>query len=171
MASFTSTLTYFHDNPVYGHHIPVPRDHAEPFTSLNEKRVLCTLQGKVTIHAALMHDGKGDYFILANKTLRNKLGLSLGQDVKVSLETDNSPYGMEVPEELTELFSQDEEADNLFHSLTSGKQRSLIHWVSSVKNPDLRLKRGLVMTRHLKSSQGKLDWKKLNQELKDANNL
>lgn len=166
--TFTSTLEYFEHNAVYGHHIPVPAGMISHIIS-DDKRVLCTLNGDITLHSALMPDGKGGFYILINKEVRSKTGLVRGQEVTVELAPDTSRYGMDMPAELEELLAQEEEGDRLFHALTPGKQRSLIHWVSTVKSPEKRLKRALVMLRHLTGHKGKLDWKKLNEELKAAN--
>jgi hypothetical protein len=166
---FSSTLSHFHDSNVYGHHIPLPEGVMNQLENVTDKRVICTIEGKVTIHSALISDGKGSHYILINKEIRNKLGLRLGQEVSVELQPDTTRYGMEMPEELEELLLQDEMADKLFHDLTPGKQRSLIHWVSTVKSPDKRLKGALVMTRHLTGHNGKLDWKQLTAEMKADN--
>ncbi|MGB3181113.1 MAG: YdeI/OmpD-associated family protein [Cyclobacteriaceae bacterium] len=171
MVTLTTPLFYFRDNPVYGHHLPVPPEALNDLADLKDNRVLCTINGKETLHAALIPDGKGAFYILINKDVRNKLGLSQGQEVSISLRTDDSRYGMDMPEELGVLLDQEQTGSELFHKLTPGKQRSLIHWVGTVKHPDKRLKRANVMIRHLISLQGNIDYKQLNADMKVANQL
>jgi uncharacterized protein YdeI (YjbR/CyaY-like superfamily) len=67
-----------------------------------------------------------------------------------------------MPEELAELLAQDEEGDRLFHALTPGKLRTLLYLVGQPKSSDIRLHRALVVVEHLKTNQGKIDYKKLN---------
>ena len=67
------------------------------------------------------------------------------------------------------LLEQDEEGSKYFHQLTPGKKRSLIYLVGSVKNIDSQLNKGLAILDHLKAEQGNLDFKKLNQLIKEYN--
>jgi uncharacterized protein YdeI (YjbR/CyaY-like superfamily) len=79
-----------------------------------------------------------------------KLGVCFGDEVIVSLQADTSEYGMEMPEELSELLSQDEEGNRRFHLLTKGRQRYIIHYVSSVKSTQLRIDRAIMLIENLK---------------------
>lgn len=76
---------------------------------------------------------------------------------------------MEVPAEFDELLEQDKEGRGWFDKLSPGKKRTLIYFVSSVKNSDKRLLRSLVVLNHLKTEEGVIDFKKLNIEMKEAN--
>ena len=44
-----------------------------------------------------------------------------------------------------------------------------IHWSDNVKNPEIRIRRALVMVRHLINQLGEVDFKLLNQEMKEEN--
>ena len=68
----------------------------------------------------------------------------------VELVPDESEFGMPVPEELDELFAQDEEGFRRFCGLSPGKQRNIIHFVSSVKNSQSRIDRALKLINNLK---------------------
>ncbi len=144
---------------------------AEQFISGDDKRVICTVNGQVRYHAALLHDGMGGYMMLLNQARRKQLGVRAGDLLTIQLEKDTSEYGMPVSDELREVLDQDSDADILFHRLTPGKQRTLIHWTDNVKNPDIRIRRALVMTTHLTARQGTIDFKELNEELKEANRV
>jgi uncharacterized protein YdeI (YjbR/CyaY-like superfamily) len=74
-----------------------------------------------------------------------------------------------MPIELMEVLSQDEYADKLFHELTPGRMRNIIHSVSSVKSTDIRIRKALVYAEHLKKNKGKIEYKELAQEMKEAN--
>lgn len=109
------------------------------------------------------------YFINVNNERRKKLGLLLGELVEVHLEKDRSEYGMPMSDELREVFNQEEEASKIFHSLTAGKQRSLIYWTDNVKSSQIKIRRALVLVNHLLANKDNLDFKTLNAELKEAN--
>lgn len=166
---FTTTLANFHSN-LWQHHLPVPEDIARLFIEGDNRRVICRVNDFPAYHAALMKCI--DYwYILINKALKDKMGISEGDAVQVRLEKDTTEYGHEMAEELQTLLDQDEEGNLFFQSLTKGKQRSLIYIVNQVKNPQSRLNKALAIVHHLKEAKGSLDFKRLNEKIKYYNNL
>ncbi|MFY0600649.1 MAG: YdeI/OmpD-associated family protein [Cyclobacteriaceae bacterium] len=173
MITFKSVLSTFVDNKVYNLHIPVPRETIADMISggkENNIRVICSINEKVSIHSSLM-PRQGDFFILINKKLQNKLKIEVGDDLWVKLELDTSDYGMEMPEELAVLLEQDHEGDTHFHNLTSGKQRSLIYIVNQVKNKDSRMRKALAIVDCLNEMNGHLDYKRINEKIKEYNQM
>ena len=168
MQEFTTSIQK--SNSTLGWHftIPVIKYIAEKFTE-NDRRVMCSINGEKSFHAALMPDGKGDYFINLNREKRKKLGIAVGEPISITLTKDESKYGMPMPEEFGELLAIDDEGNQYFHALTPGKQRNLLHIIGKPKSSDIRLKKAIVVNEHLKKNQGKLDFKQLNQDFKDYN--
>ena len=167
---FTAVLAKS-ESPLWSFHIPVPEGVAQHFLSQNHKRVVCNLNGKEEFQCALMPKGDGSYFIIANKQLRNKLHLKVGDEVNVFLKKDESKYGLPMPEELQELLNQDGEGNRLFHALTPGKQRNLLYIAGKPKRAETRLKKSIVIVEHLKAQKGKIDFKQLNVDMKNANDF
>jgi len=167
---FTGTLQNF-DDSLWGFHILIPLEIANIFVKEKKnKRVICSFRNKEQIiHCALMPDGLGGWFINMNKELRKKLKLNHLDEIAISIEEDNSKYGMPMPEEFQELLDYDPEGDVLFHQLTAGKQRSLIHFISKYKAVDTRINKALIIVDYLKQTQGELDWKELNEAFKRGN--
>jgi len=89
--------------------------------------------------------------------------------VTLKIEKDHSEFGHEVPESFQTLLEQDPIGKAHFDALTPGKQRSLIYVVGKVKNIDSQLNKGLAILDHLKSVNGKLDFKQLNTLIKEYN--
>ena len=167
---FTSTLSKF-DSLLWGFHITVPDEVARPFLSKNKKRVVCTINGTETFQCALMPQKNGPHFINLNKKLRDKLRLRIGMEVRAKLKEDRSKYGLPMPDEMEELLQQDPEGDQIFHALTPGKQRSLLYIAGKPKRSETRLKKAIVIIEHLKVNQGKIDFKRLNEDMKEANRI
>ncbi|WP_421976260.1 YdeI/OmpD-associated family protein [Roseivirga seohaensis] len=167
MVSFTTTLAQFHYEH-WSYHLPVSPEITAQFTNGNNRRVKCLINNKITIHTALMPINEGSY-ILVNQKIRTKLNISEGDKVEVTLEKDNSEYGIPMPESFNVLLDQDEVGSKFFHSLTPGKQRSLIYIVGKVKSIDSQLNKGLAILDHLTEVQGKLDFKALNVKIKEYN--
>lgn len=129
------------------------------------KRVVCSINGGEPFQCALMPWGE-TFYIIVNKQKRDAIGVVAGDVVSVELVKDESKYGLPMPEEFEEVLKQDPEADRLFHALTAGKQRSLIHGVITVKNIDKRIHTALIIVEHLKANDGKIINVQLYEELK-----
>lgn len=167
---FTAVVSVFEEN-LWHYHLPVPLPIAQHFKEqTQDNRVICVLNDTLTIHAAIMPKG-GTYYLMLSKELRKKLGgVEAGDMVHVKMEKDESKYGTPMPEEMQEVLYADPEADELFHQLTPGKQRTLIHLVSKVKSSNKRIGKAIVILEHLKHQNGGLDFKQLNIDFKEANN-
>ncbi|MCU0422078.1 MAG: YdeI/OmpD-associated family protein [Bacteroidia bacterium] len=164
MVSLKASIDKF-DSELWYYHVIIPAAKVKSFIKEN-KRVVCTVNKTISIQAALMPNGKGNYFILLNQEVRKKLKLSLGDEVLIELSKDESEYGMPFPQELETLLEQDEEGRLLFQKLTKGKQRTLIYIIAKPKSIDLRIRNAIGVITHLKLTQGKIDYKQLNDTIK-----
>ena len=168
MKTITTVLEDF-KSKLWGGYVRIPETIVDALIEGIDKRVICTFNGKKEIRASFMKTADF-WFILVNKEIQKKLTLSFGDKVTISLIKDTSEYGMEMPEELQVLLDQDIEGNDFFHALTPGKQRSLIYIVNKVKNTNSRLAKALAIVHHLKEVNGKLDFKRLNETIKEYNN-
>lgn len=114
-------------------------------------RLICAVNNRVEFPCGLMALGDGKAYISINSKRMKEAGVSCGDQAHVSLRTDESLYGTEVPEELIELFSQDPEGKRRFELLTAGKKRYILNYVSTVKNPQLRVERAFLLISNLKN--------------------
>lgn len=146
--------------------VHVPSEYI-PALSETDKRIICSLNGDKGFHAALTPDGNGNYYVIVNKERRKKLKIEAGDTVDVTIENDRSKYGMAVPEAFTELCYQDPEGNKIFHALTPGKQRSLLHLMGKPKSEQKQLEKTLIVFDYLKSVNGNLDFKELNEAFKN----
>ena len=144
----------------------VPDDIKEKY--LPKKRVVCIINDELSMHAGLMPAGNDRYFITINKENRIKLKVNEGDTITIEIDFDKSKYGIPMPEEMDELLKIDDEASNYFHKLTPGKQRSLLYLIGKSKSTDIRIKKALVVTEVLKKYKGKLDFKILNEAIKNS---
>ncbi len=164
--SFIGTLAK-NNNVLYASHIIVPVEIVLKLKTEKVKRFICTLDKKSKIHAGLIPEGNGNYFIIINKQLRDRHQLSFGDTIPVEISEDTSDYGMELPDEMAEMFVQDPTGDKYFHALPPGKQRNLLYIVNKLKSPEKRLQKVVIIMDHLNEQQGKLDFKILMQDFKD----
>lgn len=147
----------------------MPPEVSDHFIESHGRRLIAELNGTHRYHCALMPLKGGTYFINVNKAARETLGVEEGHHVAVKLEPDHSPYGMPMSAEFEEVLHQEVHSARVFHTLTPGKQRTLIHYADNVKSPEIKLRRAFVVMDHLARHGTKVDFKTLNEEMKAAN--
>lgn len=165
---FLATLEQF-ENDLWSTYLHVPQQEAIKILAAEHRRAICTFPDGTKIHCALMPRAD-NYFILINKEIRKKLGVQTGDSLLIHLETDTSDYGMPMPEEMQAALDSDPLGSEYFHALTPGKQRSLLYLVGKFKSPEVRLRKAVIILRHLNETGGTVDYKGLNRmfsELKD----
>ncbi len=131
-------------------YVEVPAEIVKKLGGKFNVRLLCTVNRAITFQCGIVALGKGRGYISFNLKRMKEICVKDGDEVEVSLKPDPSKYGMEVPEELKELFRQDREGKKRFDLLSPGKQRYIIQYVSTVKNSQHRIDRALLLIENLK---------------------
>lgn len=93
---------------------------------------------------AIQYRKNGPSFFMVSASLRRAAKIKVGDLVNVSF-TIVDPDKVELPEELEAVLEQDPEGATVWESFTPGVQRSLAHYVFSVKNVESRIKRALFL--------------------------
>lgn len=136
------------------YHIYVPEDIIKPFVKAKIKRlkIKATFNDKdIEFYAAFVKDkNTDDYRIMFGKRLQKALGVLQNEYFKIQIFKDTSKYGVDVPEELNEVFKSDVDAFQIFETLTAGKKRSIIYAVSRYKTTQTRIDKSLVLCENLK---------------------
>ena len=92
----------------------------------------------------------GSRYFSVGAPLRKAAKIKVGDTVKVSFRIVDADK-LDLPEELEAVLSQDDDAKKAWENLTTGYQRSLIHYITSVKNVDSRIKRALDLLNRAKT--------------------
>lgn len=92
----------------------------------------------------------GSRYFSVGAPLRKAANIEVGDTVKVYFRIVD-PDLLEIPKELEVVLSQDDEARGVWDEFTTGYQRSLIHYINSVKSVDSRIKRALDLAARAKS--------------------
>lgn len=119
-------------------------------TAGGNRRVLCTLNGSLGIHAAIMKTKTGIHYIMLSTANQKKLGVKAGSKVKAEIEIDKSELQFHIPEEFEEVMATDPEAKKVFNQLTAGNKRGLVALVNMVKSTDKRIERSLKIADRIK---------------------
>ncbi len=126
------------------HFIIIPHEIAAVLSDKFPFRVLCTMNG-FTFHAGIVKRGLDGFVIQMGMKTVKSCNIALGQEVEVKIQADETEYGYELPEEMQELLLQDDIGRDNWEALNPGHKRSLLHYVCSTKNPELRIKRSLII--------------------------
>ncbi|MFS4482881.1 YdeI/OmpD-associated family protein [Hyunsoonleella sp. 2307UL5-6] len=136
------------------YHIYIPEVIMTPFVQAKIKRlkIKATFNDKhIEFYAAFVRDkNTDDYRIMFGKRLQKALGVLQNDYFKIQIFKDTSKYGVDVPEELDEVFKSDVEAFQVFETLTAGKKRSIIYAVARYKTTQTRIDKALILCENLK---------------------
>jgi translation initiation factor IF-1 len=99
---------------------------------------------------AVLHMKDGSRFFSVSASLRKAAKVKPGDRVDVRFKVVD-PDKIDIPEELDAVLAQDEQAMKAWNGLTTGYRRSLIHYVTSVKNVDSRIKRSIDLMERAKA--------------------
>ena len=119
-------------------------------TKENNKRVVCNLNNEIQIHASILSNKTGEYFVVISAANCKKIKAKLGDKVNATFEIDKSEYQFEMPEEFKEVLDTDEAANKIFELLTDGNKRGLIHLIAIPKSSDKKIERALLIAEKLK---------------------
>lgn len=136
------------------YNIFIPKEIYTPFAEQKMSRVQVKISFNnktLEFYAAVKRDKKsGDFKMMLSKQKQKELNLSLGDEFEMQLFEDTSKYGVDVPEELEEVFLTDEEAFSIFETLTKGKQRSIIYAIKRFKGSQNKIDKALIMCENLR---------------------
>lgn len=134
----------------YMHFIEVPPAQVKKLTAGGNKRVCCSLNGTLVLHAALMKTREGVYYVMIGSKYLRQLHLSAGKQVKAVFSIDKSEHQFSMPEELAEVLRTDLAASTVFDELTPGNKRGLMALVNMVKSVDKKIERALLIAEKIK---------------------
>lgn len=125
------------------HLVIVPADiAAEILEGKKRGRALVTLH-ETTWHAGLNPINQGQHYVQVGRNYFEPYDYKLGDVLPIEIERDESQYGMNPCEEFLAVRDEDPEGARLFHRLTPGTQRSILHRIANARNPDARIERAI----------------------------
>ncbi len=114
--------------------------------------------GEEEIHRALRRSVNGYDYVGLSIVMVKKMEIQENAEVTIALKADTSEYGMDFPEEMQEVMDQDPEGKDFFERANPGIQRGFLHYVSSAKGIDTRIKRALHVMNRMRelNAEGKI---------------
>lgn len=105
---------------------------------------------QVSFNLAVQSKKNGPKYLSVSQAMRKSARVKPGDKVKVSFVLVDSDK-LDLPEEMEAVLAQDDEGAKKWNRLTVGLQRSLVHYINSSKNVDVRIKRALLLINKVKS--------------------
>lgn len=126
------------------HYICIPDEIALQFSTKFPFRVFCTIKSH-TFPAAIIKHGLDGFIIQMGKQTIKAAICQLGENLQIQLVEDKTEHGFVMPEEFIELLSQDDLGSEAWSQLTTGAQRSFLHYLVSAKSQETRIKRSITI--------------------------
>jgi hypothetical protein len=90
---------------------------------------------------SLVRMGGPAHMLIVLKEIRQKIGKGPGDEVAVTLEEDNEPRVVEVPDDLARALGTNVSAKEYFETLSFTHQREYVQWILEAKRDATRVAR------------------------------
>ncbi len=107
----------------------------------------------VLYRGILTRMGTECHLLVILKSIREQIGKSFGDEVKITVELDTEPRVLEVPKDLLKELKKDKDAQAFFDQLAHTHRREYVLWIEEAKKEETRARRILRAIEMLK--QGK----------------
>lgn len=91
---------------------------------------------------AIQSQKNGVRYFSVSRDLKKKIKANIGEKIQVQFQLTDLDE-IDVPEELTVLLEQDEEALAIWNTFTSGAKRGLVHYINTAKSTETRINRSI----------------------------
>lgn len=85
--------------------------------------------------------GDGTHFLVVNKTLREALGVTLGDVVRMTIRPDSAPRIVDAPLDLAAALPANAAAQAYFDRLAPSHRKAYVEWIEAAKRPETRARR------------------------------
>ena len=94
-------------------YVRIPFSVPEVFGTKGQLKVRGTINGK-PYRSSAMPEGDGSHFLVVNKALRDAVGVTQGDVVRVEMEPDGAPRPLDLPDDLRQALAANDGAPALF---------------------------------------------------------
>jgi len=134
-----------------GAFVEVPFD-VEAAFGAKRPRVKTVIEG-VPYRGILSRMGTERHLLVILKEIRETVGKTFGDEVKITVELDTEPRVIEIPAELKKAFKVEKEAKTSFDKLSYTHRREYVMWINEAKREETRQNRIVKGIEMLKKGQ------------------
>jgi hypothetical protein len=121
-------------------YLVVPFKVEEVFGARSQVKVRGTVNG-APYRSSLMPRGDGSHYMVVNKEVRDRAGVSHGDTVDVVMEVDAEPRTLDIPPELVEALEGSREASETFEKLSYSHLKEYVDYIREAKKEETKLRR------------------------------
>lgn len=121
-------------------YVDVPAGVSAAIGTPGQAAVVGTVNGE-PFRSTLMSRGGGAHYLVVPRPLRDALGVTTGDEVRIELEVDTAPRTVEVPADLDQALAADPAAAEAFASLAPSHRKQYVAWIEEAKRSETRERR------------------------------
>lgn len=114
-------------------YIPVEFDVEKTF---GKKRLKAKIWYDNVLYRGLLAKYKGEYNLMLNKEIREKVGKNAGDKVVVKIEEDLEERKVEIPKIVADFFKKEKDLKTVFDKLAYTHQKEYVMWLTSAKKEE-----------------------------------
>jgi len=122
-----------------GAFVEIPFNVEKEFGSKRPK-VKALIEG-VPYRGTLVRMGSEHHMLIILKGIREQIGKTFGDEIKVTVESDAEPRLVEIPKDLIKEFKKDKQAKAVFDKLSYTHQKEYVRWIEEAKRAETRQNR------------------------------
>ena len=134
-----------------GAFVEVPFD-VEKVFGAKKPKIKADIEG-VPYRGILTRMGTELHILIILKSIREQIGKTFGDEVKVTVELDTEPRVLEIPKDFLKELKKDKDAKAFFDKLSYTHQREYVLWIEEAKKEETRARRILKSIEMLKKKQ------------------
>jgi hypothetical protein len=134
-----------------GAFVEIPFDVEKTFGSKKPK-VKALIDG-VPYRGLLTRMGGPNHILIILKGIREKIGKSFGDEIKITVEPDTKERVIEVPKDLMKELKKHKETKAFFDKLSYTHRREYVMWINEAKRDETRQRRIVKMIEMLKKKR------------------
>jgi hypothetical protein len=122
-----------------GAFVEIPIDVEKEFGSKRPK-IKAMIEG-VPYRGTLVRMGSERHMLIILKGIREQVGKTFGDEIKVAVEADTEPRVIEIPPDLLKQLKKDKDAKDIFDKLAYTHQKEYVKWIEDAKKDETRQSR------------------------------
>ncbi|NOH01107.1 MAG: DUF1905 domain-containing protein [Chloroflexi bacterium] len=134
-----------------GAFVEIPFDVEKAFGSKKPK-IKADIEG-APYRGTLTRMGGPNHILIVLRNIRERIGKSFGDEIRITVELDTEPRVVEIPDELKKAFKGEKEAKAFFDKLPYSHQREYVGYITEAKKPETRERRAAQTIAMLKKGQ------------------
>jgi len=124
-----------------GAFVEIPFDVEKAFGSKRPK-VKAVIEG-IPYRGTLARMGSERHILIILKGIREQVGKTFGDEIKITVEADTQPREIGIPRELLKELKKDKDAKSVFDKLSYTHQKEYVAWINEAKKEETRQNRVL----------------------------